>query len=86
LHPVTTGLLLSSLHCQCDRARFEARADGVRIATAGRRAKTLRLNARGRRQLAARHRLVVTVSSHEFVSYLGRYSSEFRTVITLPRP
>jgi RTX calcium-binding nonapeptide repeat (4 copies) len=86
LHPVTTGLVVSGLRCPCTHAVYEARAGGVLVARATLGARALRLNARGRRLLAARHRLVLTVLAREVSRTFGHLSTGFRTVVTRPRP
>jgi hypothetical protein len=88
IHPVTTGLVLSGLGCSdlCTRARYDAWVGPVLVARARRGAGTLRLNGRGRRLLAARHRLVVSLRFSELSPAFGHDTSGVRTVLTRPRP
>jgi Ca2+-binding RTX toxin-like protein len=87
LHPVTAGVVLSGLGCRdCTRARYDAWAGAVLVARARLGARTLRLNRRGRRLLAARRRLVLTLRFSERSPAFGHDTSGFRTVVTPPRP
>jgi hypothetical protein len=88
------GAFLIKPECYCRYARWVATAGGVVVARAGMRHKTvgykhwplsLRLNARGRKLLAARGRLRITVSIVERyeVGY-GSSRERFRTDIVQP--
>jgi hypothetical protein len=94
VHVPPAHAFLTNPECYCRYARYVATAGGVVVARAGMRHKSvgqrhwplaLRLNARGRRLLAARGRLRVTVSiSERYEVGYGSSRERFRTDLVQP--
>jgi hypothetical protein len=72
-------------HIRLDHGTVDAGA-GVLVARADLGDTTLRLDARGPRALAARHRLGLTVRTRGVSRTFGHLATAFRTVVTRPRP